>query len=122
MRCLSMVSVCFVNLIITPSWILVTRDLLQEKYLLLLFLRSSLLFLQIHNLSVLCNSTSAYPLIFNATEYIPRVIDGTIILHLFCLEYTMVKKRFFKKTHKLKYCLSDILLFKASSSLTYASL
>lgn len=122
MRCSRVVSVCFVDLTIAPSRIFVARDLLQQKYLLLLFLRSSLLFLQIHNLSVLCNSIRAYSLIFNATEYILGVIDGTIISRLFCLEYIVVKKRFFKKTHKLKYCLSDILLFKPSLSLTYASL
>lgn len=92
---LRVVSVCSVDLTITPSWFLVARDLLQQKYLLLLLLRSSLLFLQIRNLSVLCNSIRAYSLIFNATEYILGVIDGTIILRLFCLEYIVVKEKIF---------------------------
>ena len=49
-----------------------------------------MLFLQIHNLSVSYDSTRSYTLIFNTIKYIPQVIDGAMILRLFCLKYIEV--------------------------------
>lgn len=81
MRCLGIVSGCFVNMITVPCWFLEMKDLPQQKYRLFL---SSLLFLQIHNLSVYSViALRLYSLIFSATESIPGVIDDTIISHLF---------------------------------------
>lgn len=85
MRCFGIVSGCFVNMITVPCWFLEMKDLLQQKCSL-----SSLLFLQIHNLSVYSAMASRlYSLIFSATEYVPRVIDDTIISHVFGLDYVV---------------------------------
>lgn len=81
------------------------KDLPQQKYKLFL---SSLLFLQIHNLSV-CSviALRLYSLIFRATESIPGVIDDTIISHLFAVYCTFKKKRkkTIEKDLQTKYCL-----------------